>query len=407
MEILLNYLRDVIYNPEKAVLDIEKLPDDFQVFGKGLVYFTENVMETKAFAEALSRGDLADKLPSRVNEIAAPLKSLHASLKHLTWQAQQIANGDYTQRVAFMGEFADAFNMMVEQLAERQKKLESKMNQIKKKSKSLEQSNLLLTNLMQHVPQQIIVLNSKTNKILLMNDTAKNELINDDNYMDNFIQIISESKNNIENESEFEINYLQRGFVRYFLVKIYFLEWKNSNAEVLVISDISATKNKIEELKNHAYRDSGTQLYNRAFGMLTIDNWLYERKQFSLIFADLDGLKYVNDEFGHNEGDDYIKNAAKHLKTFSPDAVICRIGGDEFLLLVLDTSYDEAHAKMCAIYHNFENDESLKNKKYVYSISFGIFTVEKDNNLPASDILSIADERMYENKRIRKKARQN
>jgi hypothetical protein len=192
-EELFHYLRDVIYNPSKAALDLNCLPEELYEFGNALRYFAECVMETREMTQALSKGDLTAKLPSRGNEIIAPLKSLNASLKHLTWQAQQIAMGDYTQRVAFMGEFSTAFNTMVEQLAERQKKLEDK-----------------------------------------------------------------------------------------------------------------------------THRDGVTQLYNRAFGMLVLDKWLDEKKRFSLIFVDLDNLKYINDEFGHHDGDMYIMNAAKHLRTLSP-----------------------------------------------------------------------------------------
>jgi diguanylate cyclase (GGDEF)-like protein len=420
MKILFNYLRDVMYDPANAVLDIEKLPDDLRDFGSGLLYFTECVRETEALAQALSRGDLAGKLPSRENEIAAPLKSLHASLKHLTWQTQQIAKGDYTQCVAFMGDFSDAFNTMVEQLAERQKKLERKIKQIQKKSKSLKQSNLLLSTLMQYVPQQIIVRNGHTKQVLLMNDIAKKEVNNDTDYLNNILKTISGHKAE-DNGHEFEVIYIQGGSVRYFMIKTYFMEWNNTNAEVVVISDISATKNKIEELENHAYKDSVTQLYNRAFGMLTIDSWLHERRNFSLVFADLDGLKYINDEYGHNEGDNYIRNAAKYLKTFPQvscdifpekrsshlETVVCRIGGDEFMVLASDISYDEAFAVMNEIHQNFIEDEYLKDKNYIYSISFGIAAVNADNKMAASDILSLADERMYENKRMRKKARQN
>jgi GGDEF domain-containing protein len=75
------------------------------------------------------------------------------------------------------------------------------------------------------------------------------------------------------------------------------------------------------------------------------------------------------------------------------------------MLLVPDISYAEAHETMNKIFKNFQNDEYLKNKIFTYSISFGIVAVEKENRLSASDILGIADERMYENKRARKKNR--
>jgi len=119
VETLSNYLRDVIYKPKNAVLDLEALPEEFRDFGEGLQYFAECVVQARALAQDLAKGDLNNELPSSRNEIAAPLKALHASLKHLTWQAQQIAQGDYHQRVDFMGDFADAFNVMTGQLEER------------------------------------------------------------------------------------------------------------------------------------------------------------------------------------------------------------------------------------------------------------------------------------------------
>ncbi|MDR1490827.1 MAG: response regulator, partial [Desulfovibrio sp.] len=118
-DILFNYLRDVIYNPTHATLALESLPEEFRDLGQGLQYFAECITETRMLAQALAKGDLEGSLPSRGNEMAAPLKSLHASLKHLTWQTQQVAKGDYQQRVDFMGNFAEAFNTMVQQLDER------------------------------------------------------------------------------------------------------------------------------------------------------------------------------------------------------------------------------------------------------------------------------------------------
>ena len=139
-EALFNYLRDVIYNPSNANLDIEALPQDFQDLGNGLRYFAECVMETKALALALSKGDLNGKIPSPGNELASPLKSLHASLRHLTWQTQQVARGDYQQRVKFMGDFATAFNSMAQQLEER------KQSETEERSKLQRYINLILSN---------------------------------------------------------------------------------------------------------------------------------------------------------------------------------------------------------------------------------------------------------------------
>ncbi|MDR1874043.1 MAG: response regulator [Synergistaceae bacterium] len=116
-------MRSILYHPTRAELDLESLPEDFRELGKGLQYFAGCIAETHELANALAKGHLNCKLPSRGNEMAAPLKALHASLKHLTWQAQQVASGDYKQRVGFMGDSADAFNMMIEQLEQRSAEL--------------------------------------------------------------------------------------------------------------------------------------------------------------------------------------------------------------------------------------------------------------------------------------------
>jgi PAS domain S-box-containing protein len=119
---------------------VEKLPPDFRELGEGLRYLAECVLETRKFANALSRGELDGESLSRNNEIAAPLKSLQSSLQHLTWQTQQVAMGDYQQRVDFMGNFSVAFNTMVQQHEERRKKDEAA------KSKLQQYVNLLLEN---------------------------------------------------------------------------------------------------------------------------------------------------------------------------------------------------------------------------------------------------------------------
>ncbi|MDR0490318.1 MAG: response regulator [Oscillospiraceae bacterium] len=155
-ETLFDYLRDVIYNPKKADLDIEKLPEEFRDFGEGLCYFVECVMETKALAQSLAKGDLTGKIPPSDNEIASPLKALHASLRHLTWQTKQVAQGDYQQRIKFMGEFATAFNAMTQQLEERQKLSD------KQKSELQQYINLILSN----TPDIILVFNTEGNAIL-------------------------------------------------------------------------------------------------------------------------------------------------------------------------------------------------------------------------------------------------
>jgi hypothetical protein len=83
-------------------------------------HYFELFEASRTFVNALAAGNL-EVAPPPHNQIVSPYKQLHASLQHLTWQTQQIAGGDYRQRVHFMGEFSESFNSMVEALAEKER----------------------------------------------------------------------------------------------------------------------------------------------------------------------------------------------------------------------------------------------------------------------------------------------
>ncbi|MCL1827155.1 MAG: ATP-binding protein [Candidatus Cloacimonetes bacterium] len=131
-KVFFEYVRDIIYSSENATLDFSTIPEEFHDLGKGLNYLQTIIIETKAFTKELAKGNLDSKIPSVGNEIAAPLKTLHASLKHLTWQSQQVALGDYEQRVSYMGDFSDAFNNMILQLKQQRQIILAEKSTLKK-----------------------------------------------------------------------------------------------------------------------------------------------------------------------------------------------------------------------------------------------------------------------------------
>lgn len=92
-----------------------------------LIGYHREVLE---FVGPLSRGDLQAAVPKVSNILASPFKELHARLSHLTWQAEQVARGDYSQRVDFMGEFSRAFNFMVESLERKELQLREKIGEL-------------------------------------------------------------------------------------------------------------------------------------------------------------------------------------------------------------------------------------------------------------------------------------
>jgi hypothetical protein len=91
------------------------------------------VQEMQEFILPLSKGKLEDvRVPPTKNFLASPFKELHSHLQHLTWQAKQVAHGDYTQRVDFMGDFSEAFNFMIVSLNNSEKMLNRKIEELEK-----------------------------------------------------------------------------------------------------------------------------------------------------------------------------------------------------------------------------------------------------------------------------------
>lgn len=394
-ELLLSYVKNTIYGLEQSDLDLGKLPDEFQDFGKALIHFTECIAENIELAKAMSKGNLDVKLPPPENEMADPLKNLHATLKHLTWQAQQVAKGDYQQRVDFMGDFAEAFNIMVEQLDQQRLAL---LDEIR----TLVQNKSLYETLAGQIAQWIIVTDAETGERLFISREMEDALLGKDCEAELY-QWLKKQTKEMKGKDEIHITELElsgNDGMQYYSVSIHHLHWNQHNALAFVLTDISLERERLRKLQSIADLDTLTQCYNRRRGMEILDCWLAENKNFILCFADIDNLKYVNDRFGHMEGDQYIIQVSNKMREFSPDAIICRIGGDEFMLLAENWRADVAKKRLEVLRSqmNARNDGTNILYEYERGISYGVIAVEPDNILQASELLSAADEKMYEYK---------
>ncbi|AFM26203.1 SpoIIE family protein phosphatase [Desulfomonile tiedjei] len=94
------------------------LDDELKELCETTNHFIEKFSEASDFLSSLSKG-LLEIEPPRRNFLISPFKRLHASLRHLTWQTKQVAMGDLSQRVDFLGGFSDAFNSMIDSLREK------------------------------------------------------------------------------------------------------------------------------------------------------------------------------------------------------------------------------------------------------------------------------------------------
>ncbi len=114
-------------------IDIGNITDEReQYLAKLLNQLIDFMQEVHDFIIPLSRGELAEIKISPKNFFGSPFKELHSRLLHLTWQANQVANGDFSQRVDFMGEFSEAFNSMIVSLENNEKLLKRKIDDLEK-----------------------------------------------------------------------------------------------------------------------------------------------------------------------------------------------------------------------------------------------------------------------------------
>lgn len=175
----------------------------------------------------------------------------------------------------------------------------------------------------------------------------------------------------------------------------------------------AATENKLLHLalKETAERDGLTGLYNRgffesAFEVSMRDKALTPDVEFALLMIDVDGLKKINDQFGHVAGDQLITIVAEHLRLHCRDGdILARYGGDEFVILFPSADLSAAHRLASIIKTNLEGKQCT-----ITTANGGIEALElrlslgcaSSTEAPAEEVLILADKRMYKDKRQRR-----
>ncbi len=162
--------------------------------------------------------------------------------------------------------------------------------------------------------------------------------------------------------------------------------------------EIIKTEHEINKLNDIVYTDLLTGFYNRPFVNQKLSEWMSNHYKFTLCFTDLNRLKLVNDNFGHQFGDKYISTTAKIIKKLInvENSLLFRYGGDEFLFLLQDTSCIEAEKIMIDI--NYELSKLSNTDEYPYALSISYGLVEWDGISDIETLIAEADSLMYENK---------
>jgi diguanylate cyclase (GGDEF)-like protein len=193
------------------------------------------------------------------------------------------------------------------------------------------------------------------------------------------------------------------------LVTFFSLETPDYVKLQTTLEELEVTKSELERLNKEYYKlahyDQMSELLNRTayeekiLDLKTNINQIREENMIIILMADLNFLKYLNDNLGHNAGDEAIKNVASIMKeTFSEKESCYRIGGDEFCIISIGNNQSDFET----MYNNFIDKvaEESKMVKYPFSVASAYYIVRDES---IEEAIQIVDNMMYENKEEIKK----
>jgi len=265
-----------------------------------------------------------------------------------------------------------------------------------------------------------IIIENKKGEIIKVNDSecemtgyTKDELIGN-NVKDIFVlpehqELADKNIDRLINgeELEFDIKITKKnGEIIYEHMKETNITFPDGSKGILSMHiDINERKKKEKKIRYLSYRDHLTGLYNRRYfeeEMIRLDT--QRQLPLSIIMVDINGLKIINDSYGHEKGDQMLIETGNLLKEeLREEDILARHGGDEFTILLPKTSYGEAEK----IINRLKNKNNKRSREgIIISFSLGFATKQKmDENI--KEILKKADDDMYRNKLSESRSNKN
>lgn len=174
------------------------------------------------------------------------------------------------------------------------------------------------------------------------------------------------------------------------------------------ITDVSSWWNEINELREQSSRDSLTGLYNRRGLSERLDELFRDRDKIgcgALFMLDADGLKMINDIYGHSAGDEYLKQISQVIGGIAEGHSVCaRLGGDEFALFLYGYQSNEEIREVVSMLERqrgelFITKDSRARASVEFSLGYALYPQDgQDYHV----LMHIADENMYQEKKKRK-----
>lgn len=170
--------------------------------------------------------------------------------------------------------------------------------------------------------------------------------------------------------------------------------------------EITDRKRHEERLQYFAHTDVMTETLNRERGLQVLRSEIDRMRQsdgrLSVSYVDVDGLKYVNDTWGHTEGDRLLVAISGVLReTVRNTDMVCRMGGDEFLLILPGCDKENAQSIMDKVESRLEEINASNENSFLCSVSYGIKEIDSSYDGGLEDLIDEADRMMYHNKQAK------
>lgn len=191
------------------------------------------------------------------------------------------------------------------------------------------------------------------------------------------------------------------GGTQWFEARMYPLEQpiEGKRAVVAMIINISERRALHRRLHELSYKDPLTGLYNRRYFLEQVNVHFLEKNSIHLMFGDIDHFKAINDRYGHLAGDEVIRELAAILQSILGETTtICRLGGDEFIAALVNSTDEQALELAEKVRSTVEDHRFMhQNTPIEFTVSIGIAPVD-DDSLDSATLIGHADKALYEAK---------
>lgn len=402
LNLLLDYIQDILTQPDKASLRSDELQPGFRELGEKLTLLADavcqlkNKLQLKAETVEMENQVLLDNIQA-MDEISWSLEQTNQELRNNLALVNALTN--YTNNMIFVYSVDTGQEVHTNQSAHLYQKAHAQ---------TAAQLIQQLLDKQPEIQQQIV---SRSMQRAKPQETEPKEP--DSEQQPDQIQglqvsaeLDSEQQAAEQNQGSLTWNMELDGpdgadifyQVESFLIPWFSMDADNSQdakkqAIVHIVIDETERQRRQNLIYRFAYVDPLTGLNNRRYAIEKMQQWLDEETAFTLSFIDVDYLKYCNDTFGHEQGDAYLIELSERLQTLGGE--LCRVGGDEFFLLQTGTAPDKQDEKLEELRRAMLADKSSGHPK---SFSYATNLIPVHPDAPLEMYISDTDTKMYQYK---------